>query len=48
MVLPALVVYPDLDRPDKDFGGRLVRLNIGLEYADDLVADLENAMQMLG
>ena len=25
------VVYPDLDRPGQDFGGRLVRLNIGLE-----------------
>jgi len=39
------VVYPDLIRPGKDFGGRLVRLNIGLESTDDLIADLEAAMQ---
>jgi cystathionine beta-lyase len=38
------VVYPDLDRPGKDFGGRLVRLNIGLESPDDLIADLDAAM----
>jgi len=38
------VVYPDIDRPDKDFGGRLVRLNIGLEQADDLITDLQQAM----
>ncbi len=38
------VAYPDLNRPNKDFGGRLVRLNIGLENATDLVCDLENAM----
>ena len=42
------VVYPDIDRPNKDYGGRLVRLNIGLEAADDLIADLENAMQVFG
>lgn len=43
------VVYPDLDRPDLDnlgqgFGGRLVRLNIGLEATGDLIADLEQAI----
>ena len=38
------VVYPDLDRPGKDFGGRLVRLNIGLEYPADLITDLEAAI----
>ena len=38
------VVYPDLDRPGQDFGGRLVRLNIGLENTDDLIADLEQAI----
>jgi cystathionine beta-lyase len=42
------VVYPDLDRPNRDYGGRLVRLNIGLENADDLIADLEVAMGMIG
>ena len=38
------VVYPDVDRPGKDYGGRLVRLNVGLEDANDLIADLEQAM----
>ena len=38
------VVYPDLNRPNKDFGGRLVRLNVGLENVTDLICDLENAM----
>jgi cysteine-S-conjugate beta-lyase len=39
------VVYPDLDRPGKDFGGRLVRLNIGLEHPADLIEDLHQAMK---
>ncbi len=38
------VVYPDIDRPDKDYGGRLVRLNIGLESPDDLIDDLQRAI----
>ena len=38
------VVYPDLDRPRQDFGGRLVRLNIGMEATADLITDLESAM----
>ena len=38
------VVYPDIDRPDKDYGGRLVRLNIGLESPDDLIYDLQRAI----
>ena len=38
------VVYPDLDRPGQDFGGRLVRLNIGLEDPNDLTADLDAAI----
>jgi cystathionine beta-lyase len=38
------VVYPALDRPGQDFGGRLVRLNIGLEAPDDLVEDVRNAI----
>ena len=41
------VIYPDLKRPNRDFGGRIVRLNIGLEDTDDLIADLEQAMQGL-
>jgi cystathionine beta-lyase len=39
------VVYPKLERPGTDYSGRLVRLNIGLEHADDLIADLEHALQ---
>ncbi|MCV0429335.1 MAG: PLP-dependent transferase, partial [Roseibium sp.] len=43
------VVYPDLDRPGKDYGSRLVRLNIGLESPADLIADLNASMtQVLG
>ena len=39
------VVYPDLERPGKDFGGRLVRLNVGLEHPADLIEDLNQAMK---
>ena len=41
------VVYPNLQRPNQDFGGRIVRLNIGLEAPDDLIADLDQAMKAL-
>ena len=41
------VVYPDIDRPGQNFGGRLVRLNIGLETPSDLIADLEAALATL-
>ncbi|MFT4716868.1 MAG: cystathionine beta-lyase [Paracoccaceae bacterium] len=41
------VVYPDLVRPNKDFEGRLVRLNIGLEDTADLIEDLNAAMQLI-
>lgn len=37
------VVYPALERPNHDFGGRIVRLNIGLEAVDDLIEDLSQA-----
>jgi cystathionine beta-lyase len=37
------VVYPALERPNHDFGGRIVRLNIGLEATDDLISDLSQA-----
>ena len=40
------IVYPDLDRPGQDFGGRLVRLNIGLENSDDLISDLQQAISV--
>ena len=41
------IVYPDLQRPDQDFGGRIVRLNIGLEAPNDLIADLDLATKAL-
>ena len=37
------VVYPALERPNQDFGGRIVRLNIGLEVTSDLIDDLDQA-----
>ena len=40
------VIYPDLHRPNKDFGGRIIRLNIGLEHASDLIADLAQALEI--
>ena len=41
------IVYPDLQRPDQDFGGRIIRLNIGLEAPNDLIADLDLATKVL-
>ena len=38
------VIYPDLVRPGKDYSGKLVRLNIGLERANDLIADLQGSL----
>ena len=41
------VVYPDLIRPNQDFAGRIVRLNIGLEKVDDLIFDLKQAFRKM-
>ena len=41
------VVYPNLDRPGRDYGGRLVRLNVGLEEPSDLIADLGQALNTM-
>ena len=41
------VVYPQVDRPDTDYGGRLVRLNIGLENPRDLIDDLAQALAVI-
>ena len=41
------LVYPDLQRPAQDFGGRIVRINIGLEKVGDLTDDLAQAMAQL-
>jgi cystathionine beta-lyase len=41
------LAYPTLHRSGKDYSGRIVRLNIGLEDTSDLIADLENALATL-
>jgi cysteine-S-conjugate beta-lyase len=41
------LVYPDLDRPGRNYGGRLVRLNVGLEEPSDLIADLTQALNIM-
>lgn len=41
------VGFPSLGRPGKDFGARLVRLNIGLEEPEDLIADLTQALNTM-
>lgn len=41
------VVYPDVERPGKDYKGRLVRLNIGLETTEDLINDLQQAFSRI-
>ncbi|MDB2528573.1 cystathionine beta-lyase [Alphaproteobacteria bacterium] len=41
------VIYPDLIRPNCDLAGRIVRLNIGLEVVDDLIADLDQALKKM-
>lgn len=42
-----VMIYPDLQRPNRDYQGRLVRLAIGLEEPHDLIADLERALDQL-
>jgi cysteine-S-conjugate beta-lyase len=43
-VTSLVVGFPDIDRPGQNYGGRLVRLNIGLEEPSDLIADLTAAL----
>jgi cysteine-S-conjugate beta-lyase len=38
------ILYPKLQRPDTDYAGRIVRLNVGLEDPRDLIADLQSAL----
>jgi cysteine-S-conjugate beta-lyase len=47
-VTSLVVVYPNLDRPGKNYGGRLVRLNVGLEEPSDLIIDLSQALDSMG
>jgi cysteine-S-conjugate beta-lyase len=44
-VTSLVVLYPNLDRPDKNYDRRLVRLNVGLEDPSDLIADLDQALR---
>jgi cystathionine beta-lyase len=46
-VTSLVVVYPNLDRPGRNYGGRLVRLNVGLEEPSDLIADLAQALDSM-
>jgi cystathionine beta-lyase len=46
-VTSLVVVYPNLDRPGQNYGGRLVRLNVGLEESSDLIADLDQALNAM-
>lgn len=42
-----VMVYPGLHRPNRDYKDRLVRLNIGLEEPEDLIADLSAAIEKI-
>ena len=42
------VAYPSLDRLDEKYSQRIVRLNVGLEDCDDLIADLTAALDSIG
>jgi cystathionine beta-lyase len=46
-VTSLVIVYPNLDRAGQDYGGRLVRLNVGLEEPSDLIADLDRALRTM-
>ncbi len=46
-VTSLVVVYPNLDRPAMNYGGRLVRLNVGLEEPADLIADLAQSLAVM-
>jgi len=41
------VMFPNLIRPNRDYGGRLVRLNVGLEEPEDLIEDLARALKLI-
>jgi cystathionine beta-lyase len=46
-VASLVLIYPSLDRPGENYGGRLVRLNVGLEETSDLIADLDQALDAM-
>ena len=41
-----VMTYPGLGRPTHEAGDRLIRLNVGLEESNDLIADLAHALQV--
>lgn len=41
------IVYPNVKRPGRDYGSRIVRLNIGLEEPADLILDLSQALELI-
>jgi len=43
-VTSLVMAYASLGREHRNYGRHLVRLNIGLEETDDLIADLEQAL----
>jgi cystathionine beta-lyase len=46
-VTSLVMAFPNLDRPGRNYHGRLVRLNIGLEETSDLLADLNQALDAM-
>jgi cystathionine beta-lyase len=47
-VTSLVMTYRELTRPNRDYGGRLVRFNIGLEEPADLIGDLRQALASIG
>jgi cystathionine beta-lyase len=47
-VTSLVMAYESLGRASRNYGRQLVRLNIGLEDPQDLIADLEQAMKRSG
>jgi cysteine-S-conjugate beta-lyase len=47
-VTSLVVGFPSIDRPGGNYGGRLVRLNVGLEEPSDLIDDLSGALNGMG
>jgi cystathionine beta-lyase len=46
-VTSLVVAFPNLARAGRGYGGRLVRLNVGLEEPSDLIADLTQALDAM-
>jgi cysteine-S-conjugate beta-lyase len=44
-VASLVMAYPTLQRRYRDYGQRVVRFNVGLEDASDLIADIEQALE---